>query len=191
MAVFFKWKIKKILFLPYGMITFFEDNLNKPIFQEFLILIMGPLFQTIFYILFDNKYHYFLLFINLLPIFPLDGSKIIFLILNKCISYYRSYIITFFISFMCIIMCLINSSNMIMSLTLLYLFYGLLRNIITLKDILIAFCYDRFINKYCFKKTMIINGLNIKKLYRGRYHYFYYKNQMICENKILTKMFDK
>ena len=44
----FKWKIKKIIILPMGAMIKFDSVLNKPLKEEFLIAIMGVIFQTIF-----------------------------------------------------------------------------------------------------------------------------------------------
>ena len=82
MALILKWKIKRIIILPLGCMTEFNEKLNKPILEELLILISGPIFQLILYIFYKTPYHYPLLFLNLLPIYPLDGSKFIFLFWN-------------------------------------------------------------------------------------------------------------
>ncbi|MEG2311502.1 MAG: M50 family metallopeptidase, partial [Bacilli bacterium] len=91
MALYYGWKIDKIIIFPFGGVTKFNEKINKPIREEFLILIMGPIIQIIFYFLCDyffgynamlEKYHYTLLIFNLLPIFPLDGSKLVHLFLE-------------------------------------------------------------------------------------------------------------
>ena len=78
------WKIKKIKILPFGGITIFENPINIPLKQEFLVSISGVMFQTLGSFILSKFYdktlfiniHYTLLIFNLLPIFPLDGSKI-------------------------------------------------------------------------------------------------------------------
>ena len=57
-ALIFKWKIKKVLILPLGGLTIFDEYLSKSIFEEFIILIMGPLYQIIFYYLFSFIFGY-------------------------------------------------------------------------------------------------------------------------------------
>ena len=34
--------------LPFGGVTIFNEDLNRPIYEEFIILIMGPVFQIVF-----------------------------------------------------------------------------------------------------------------------------------------------
>ena len=57
MSIYFKWKIEKVIILPFGALTIFNVDLNSKIYEEFLICIMGPLFQLIFTFLF-----YFLIY---------------------------------------------------------------------------------------------------------------------------------
>ena len=50
-AKFLNWKVDKIYFYPYCGYTKFNDDLNKPKKEELLIMIMGPVFQIIYYLL--------------------------------------------------------------------------------------------------------------------------------------------
>ena len=91
-ALYYKWHIKKVVILPFGGITIFNELINKSLKEEFVILVLGPLFQILFYFVLvffniDNSlitsYHYSLLLFNILPIIPLDGSKLLNIILKK------------------------------------------------------------------------------------------------------------
>ena len=98
-----KWKIEQIIILPFGCLTMFNEYINRPLIEEFLICIAGPIFQMIYYLIMSNFFelsyvHYRLLLFNLLPIIPLDGSKILNLILNKKMPFYFSEITSIFIS---------------------------------------------------------------------------------------------
>ena len=44
-SLLFKWKIEKILILPFGCITIYNVLLNVKLKEEFLVAIMGPVFQ--------------------------------------------------------------------------------------------------------------------------------------------------
>ena len=92
-ALYYKWKIKQINFYPFGGYIEFNEILNKPIKEEMIIVISGLISQTLYFfiILFlyinayvsENIYNLFkhyhssILLFNLIPIFPLDGIKII------------------------------------------------------------------------------------------------------------------
>ena len=88
MGLIFGWKIDNISFYPYGGVTKFNEDINRPLKEELLILLMGPLTQIIYYLIIINfislrninifrYYHYSILIFNLLPIYPLDGGKIL------------------------------------------------------------------------------------------------------------------
>lgn len=49
--LYYKWRIEKIIILPFGGLTIFNEFVNKRIKEEFVILILGPLFQITFYYL--------------------------------------------------------------------------------------------------------------------------------------------
>ena len=96
MGVLFKWKIEKVIILPFGALTVFNEDLNRKLSEEALIAIMGPIFQVIFTYLLYNLgvqdavyYSSSILCFNLLPIFPLDGSKLLNVFLNKITSFKR------------------------------------------------------------------------------------------------------
>ena len=86
-ALLFNWKVEEVLLLPFGGVTIFNEDLNRPMIEEFLILIGGPLLQALFVYMFRSNaflvsYSNVLLLFNLLPICPLDGSKLLNLFFN-------------------------------------------------------------------------------------------------------------
>ena len=51
MALLFKWNIDKISIYPYGGCVKFNEKINRPLKEELLILISGPFFQILFFII--------------------------------------------------------------------------------------------------------------------------------------------
>ena len=97
------YSLDKITFYPYGGITTFNYPFNIPLKKELLILINGPLFQIVAYLILRNFYdiklfHYTLLIFNLLPMYPLDGGKILNILCGYVFNYFKSFYITIFIS---------------------------------------------------------------------------------------------
>ena len=98
-SLLFKWNIDKIIILPFGGLTKYNEIINRPLIEEFLIAISGIIFQYIFYLLvkdfIDYKYfktiHYFIILFNLIPIYPLDGSKILNIFFNIITSFKNSF----------------------------------------------------------------------------------------------------
>ena len=92
-SILFKWDIEKVKIMPFGAITIFNVLVNRSMKEEFIILIMGPFFQFIYFLLlkditpYFNYYNYGLFIFNFLPIYPLDGYKLFSIILNRFIPF--------------------------------------------------------------------------------------------------------
>jgi stage IV sporulation protein FB len=92
-AHYFKWRIHKIELLPFGGVAEVEDAGNRPFREELIVIIAGPL-QHIWLILLSYSLVHFsfwtstdhrmfvwhnlmILLFNLIPIFPLDGGRLV------------------------------------------------------------------------------------------------------------------
>ncbi len=89
MAFYFKFEISKIIVYPIGTCGIIDDLLYKSIKKDLIIILAGPLFHIfldiILFILNLNNirmYNKIILLFNLLPIYPLDGAKLIMLMLQ-------------------------------------------------------------------------------------------------------------
>lgn len=198
-AYLLNWKIDKIIILPVGGLTKFKESLNKPIIEEFLIAIAGPIFQIIFYIIFRNKldlfyFHYLIFIFNLIPIYPLDGSKILNLFLNKITSFKTSYLLTLYISYFFIIILLgysIFFKKYLMICIFIILLIQLYKEYKQINFVFNKFYLERYLNNYNFKKNKIIFGSNISKMKRDYEHFFYINKKYFNERIVLKKLFDK
>ncbi len=187
-----KWPIEKIIIFPLGGLTIFKTKINIPLYQELFVTIMGPLFQITFFLI-DNQYikdlNLLILLFNLLPILPLDGSKIINTILNKFFSYYNSIIISVFISMVFITAILIyNKYNLISFLIVIFLIKESLNNYLN---------KNKFLNKLLLEKKLYNLYFNKRKIIKNRYQFFKNKthiininNKYITEKEFLRKTFD-
>lgn len=105
-AHFLKWRIKKIELLPFGGVAEVEEYGNRPLKEEFIVIIAGPIQHiwliALSYVLlpFDfwttNDHQMFIthnlmiLLFNLLPIWPLDGGKLMYLFFSTKLSFRQS-----------------------------------------------------------------------------------------------------
>lgn len=171
-GIIFRWKIDKVKLMPFGAITIFNELINKPMIEEFVILIMGPLFQFINYLIFKditlyfNYYNYGLFIFNMLPIYPLDGYKLFSIILNKYIPYKKTLKIMLIISILCLV--LFIRKDLIYIVILLLLFKGIISEFKMIDLIYNKFLLERYLYNFRFKKRKYIN--NITDMYKDCYH---------------------
>lgn len=201
----FKWKLDKIVIYPFGGCVKFNEDINRPILEEIIIIISGPLFQIILffiitiiyneyhispkdYLIFKN-YHYTLLTFNLLPIYPLDGGKLFNAINNYFFPYKKGNIISTIISIIILVIISITYNKFnFLTMSLIILFeqiqyikrQGYLYN---------KFLLERYIKKYNFKKIKVIKNKN--NMYRNKKHVILNGKKYITEREYLIKRFGK
>jgi len=177
-------------------------DLNINIFKEFIVLISGPIFQIIAYLIllnifneysnFIKAYHYGILIFNLLPIYPLDGGKLLNIIISLKVPYKTTYKITIYISYLIIFLLLIiNRYNIKLNIiiVIIFLMYKVTKEYNNIEYIYQKFLLERYLNKYKFKDTKIIN--NINNFYRDKSHLIKLNNKYYKESELLTKKYKK
>ena len=197
-ATIFKWNIDKIIILPFGGFTKFNEIINKPLIEEFLIAISGIIFQIVFYFLIkdiiDYKYfsiiNIFIIVFNLIPIYPLDGSKILNVFFNLLTTYRNSIFLTCIVSYVLIIVLSIIffKFNKLISLVLAFLFFEVNKLFNMRNDLFNKFLLERYLRNFKFKhKKTISCATEMKKDYK---HIFYVDGKYLTEKSFLKKMFD-
>ncbi|WP_099158650.1 site-2 protease family protein [Virgibacillus ndiopensis] len=107
MAYFFKWRVRSIMLWVFGGVMDTDEHGNRPFHEEALVTIAGPFQHIIIYgfILFATNaellspsiieimffYNTVILLFNLLPVWPLDGGKLLFLLLSLIYPYRKAY----------------------------------------------------------------------------------------------------
>ena len=194
------YKIKSIELFPFGGITKIDKYLNTPIYYDLLIAIFGVIFQSIIFFLgkiniIQNEmllsYNKTIMLFNLLPIIPLDGSKILFEVYNLFFDYNKAlkyYVIT---SILFIIIYLFFNykyalNNYLMIGLFLFKTIEIIKNrrIIHHKFILERMLYDDLNFSHLKNK----NELPIK-YYKDVKYYYNYKNKIISEKEYLSKIY--
>lgn len=194
----FKWNIEKIIILPFGGLTKYNEFINRSLIEEFLISISGILFQLVFFILIkkyvDYKYfifiNYFIIIFNLIPIYPLDGSKILNVFFNILFNYKLSILLTVIISYILIIILayLFFNKNKLISLVLMFLFLEVNKLYKNRNLLFNKFLLERYLGEYKFNKEKIIKSAgDMKKDYR---HIFNINNKYLTEKYYLRNLFD-
>lgn len=188
------YKLDKIMFYPLGGVTIFNLPINIPIIKELLILVMGPIAQIFGYSFLIkiypsvSIYHYTLLLFNLLPIYPLDGGKIVNLLLNYKINYLNSFKIIYYVSLIMMFFLLIYNFfnfNLNLLLMIIVLFLKLVKDYKNRYYYYNKFLLERLLNNYRFKKLKYIS--NDKCFYKDSVHYINY----VSERNYLKNYFNK
>ena len=191
--------VKYIYIYPLGGISKFNMLLNDYIWKELLILLAGPLTQNIAYIILINIfnrdreviliYHLSILIFNLLPIYPLDGGRIVNLLFNIFIPYKKSLQLIVKISYITTLIIFIIQKNITINIIVMLLF---LLIIIHKEENKVNFIYNKFLlervmNNYNFKRRKMIN--NITNFYRNRTHLIKENGKVYEEKEYLTKKY--
>ena len=199
MGIKYHWKIEKVIILPFGALTIFHEDLNKKIKEEFWIVIMGPLFQIVFtliiYLFYGmNDFIYYSLIIlgfNLLPIFPLDGSKILNLFFNKVTGFKTSHLLLIMVSILSIFVLLWQASfSLIFILIILFLIIRIFSEVKDHESLFNRFLLERYLKKYHFSKILKINSMDMRGMKRDYGHLFFDGKKYISEEYRLKKRFD-
>jgi len=106
-AHFFSWRIKRIQLLPFGGVAEMDEHGNRPLKEELMVILAGPAqhiwMVAVAYLLLvgsvisDKTFDLFLFhnlvifFFNLLPIWPLDGGKLLYLFLSYRHSFFEAH----------------------------------------------------------------------------------------------------
>lgn len=206
---YYNWKIKRIDITICGGFITYDEVIDKPLKEELVIALAGFIFQFILFIIsfilyyfniFDikvflmiNKYNLSVFLFNILPIYPLDGSKILLILFNYIMPYKKALKLINYVSLINLI--LIILSFFIFKLRFEYAYIMIisfiLNKIIKLfKDIPYLFnrlLFERYIYGANIKKYIRIKNADLSKFRRGRKHYFLINGHYYDERKILSK----
>lgn len=198
MSLLFKWNIDKIIILPFGAMIKYNELINRPLIEEFLISISGIIIQYLFFVLIKNvvdyKYfsfiNYFIIIFNLIPIYPLDGSKILNVLFNKITTFRNSILLTLITSyiFVLILSIVLFDTNKLSVLIMYFLFKETTKLYNEQEAIFNKFLLERNLYEFKFKHKKTINSIyQMKKDYK---HLFKEDKNYLTEKFYLKKMFD-
>lgn len=191
MAVIFKIKINCLKLTIFGMYLD-VDTYKLNIKNELLLYLGGIIFNLLSLLIFRDSYRNFTLLIilfNILPIYPLDGFRVLKTIFSYFFSYKRSLIITSIISIIVSILVLIYKLKEADYLILFNIIYLILINLLELINVRYAyqtFLLDKYLNRYNHKKRFIkFNEYLINRLFRFHSIYTFLGDIIIDENDLL------
>lgn len=139
-----------------------------------------------------NTYHYGILIFNLLPIYPLDGGKLIHIIFSMFMPYIQSLKLAIITSYIIILLILIINvptmklNTIIIAIFLIIKVYSEQNQINYIYE---KFILERYLNQYSFKSSKLIN--NPKHFYRNKHHIIRENKQYWLEKDYLQKKYQK
>lgn len=196
-----KYKINKIEIYPFGGIIKTNIGLNSRSIDIFLISIAGIMMQLILFLIFNilfklgfisllsynifNKYNLLILLFNLLPIYPLDGSKMLSSLLEYFLSFKLTILLSYLISLIFIVILIFY--NYIYSLNnyliIGFLLFKIIEFIKGYKFILNKFYLERLYDNFEYNKVKYIKNINnLRKNY-----YNFINNE--SEKKLLARLY--
>ncbi len=202
-AIIFNYEIIKINIYPFGGYTIFNYDINSKFINEFLLFLGGILFQFILLLIIhytvDNYSYFYKLFINyntnilifnLLPIYSLDGGKLLNMILNKLLPFKISHLLSIYISYILIlILTIIFYKDINIILISILLITLTIKEYKIHKFIFNKFLIERYIKKLSFKHNNFILGNKIHKMKKYLNNIFIINNEYLTEYEILKNRF--
>ena len=188
------YKVLSIEIYPFGGVTKLDKKLNDHIIYDLFIAGAGLFLQFIYFILGKAslitdtlflEYNKAIMLFNLLPIIPLDGSKIVFELANYFLPYKAS--ISFYVSISFISISIYTLSNLKYNLNnyfLIMLFiYKTWQIFKDRRIIYYKFILERKLYKFKYRKIKNKN-IPITKFQKD-IKYYYYRNGKVIDEKYI------
>lgn len=166
-AQYFSWRVKRIAILPFGGVAETEEHGNRPLKEELIVTLAGP--SSIFGSLFSRTCCSVSIscpgrcirksgsgtghsFFNLLPIWPLDGGKLLNMAFSTVYPFLRAFRMTICCSFIALFLfhaaALLNApANLNVWAIVVYLYAALWKEWKQLYFVFIRFLLERYYGK--------------------------------------------
>ena len=202
----FNYEVDSIEILPFGGYTTIQKKINTSINKDLVIALGGVIAEIIlllFLFIFKNHFHlitynlwinynYILIIFNMLPIIPLDGNKIVHLLLEKFFSYQLSYKLNLYLSIVTLILFgFINYYFQIDNYIIItFLFYKIIKAYKNFPYLKNRFLVERYLEDFPYHK-IDSKTKNIKDLKKEVLHYFREDKHYVKERVKIEEMLYK
>ena len=199
----FNYDVESVVIYPFGGVTKVNKRIHERIYKDVVISLGGIFFQILLFFLvyflyygdfivkstYDMfcTYNMRVILFNLIPIIPLDGSKLLFAISTKYFSFRFSYSFMIMVGVVCLVLFMIYNCIFKLNDVVIYAFliinlcnvikeYRYLLNRFYLERIL----YDNYYDK-------IVYGKNVDKMMINKFYYFDVDGLRVSEKKYLLR----
>ena len=188
MAKYFHFDIEEIVILPFGAYLLIKDMYLHDIKEELCVVMAGPsthlFLYYIIHLFFDGYYKEYLLtfnafifMFNLLPVYPMDGHRIISLLLQKIYDLKKALYLSLKIS--------------VFSFCLLFLFYFKIETVVII--LYLMQCQYQYFKDIPYHLRYVYAHISIdnkhkKKIIHNKYMYKRgYSNYYLIDNKLYNE----
>lgn len=217
MARFFDWRVRRVVFLPFGGVLEVDEHGNRPFKEEFLVVLFGPIqhlwLLAIGFIFFHFGvwssstfeifafYNMMILLFNLLPIWPLDGGKLLFLLLAYVFPFKKAHLLTlcfsiFFLFMFAIVSIVVFQIYLNMALILLFLLFSIYTEYRHHYYVFLRFLLERLEQKTEAKREKFLSVSPNEKVekvfkafYKGAHHMIVSRFHVKDERELLEAYF--
>lgn len=204
-AFIFKVEIREIKILPIGCFAIIPNLEETKRWIQIIILLLGPLsyFFTsaiiVFFYRVDfisvyglrelNEINLFMMIFNLLPISPLDGGRIIKIVLSSIFDERNSIIISAVFGLFIATIFTLQLIRIKQYLFIAFIVFYALKNVLTIKKEYKAFILKRFLTKEYLKYKIRINQK--ENIYHFYHNYYLSKQKLYGEDNLLRTLIQK
>jgi stage IV sporulation protein FB len=199
----FNIEIENVVIYPFGGVTKVNKRIHERIYKDILISLGGIIFQLLLFLVFNfmyrydlivgstydmfNNYNKSIILFNLIPIIPLDGSKLLLAICTKFLSYKCSYLAMIIIGILSLIGFILFNFIFRMNDLIIYifLFFNLIKVIKDFKYVINKFFLERVLYEHYYDSIMYDKNLNDMRI--DKYYYFKDDSGFINEKRYLEK----
>ena len=199
----FNYKVDSVVIYPFGGVSKVNKRVHERIYKDVIVSLGGIMFQVllwfVFYLLYNCSfivrstydmfvtYNFRIVLFNLIPIIPLDGSKLLFALCTKYLSFKKSYYMMVIVGSVSLVLFVLYNFIFKLNDLIIYIFL-----IISLYDVIRESKY--VINKFYLERVLydnyydgIIYKAKIDDMRLNKYYYFEDSNKYISEKKYLIK----
>ena len=199
----FNYKVDSVVIYPFGGVSKVNKRVHERIYKDVIVSLGGIMFQVllwfVFYLLYNGSfivrstydmfvtYNFRIVLFNLIPIIPLDGSKLLFALCTKYLSFKKSYYMMVIVGSVSLVLFVLYNFIFKLNDLIIYIFL-----IISLYDVIRESKY--VINKFYLERVLydnyydgIIYKAKIDDMRLNKYYYFEDSNKYISEKKYLIK----
>ena len=211
-STLFGWDIKRIdITIAGGFITY-DEEIDKPFKEEILIAIAGFLFQGLLFIIcallnhFEiinnklffmiNKYNISIFLFNVLPIVPLDGSKLLLTFFSMFLPYKKSLKLINVVSALMLLVVIIyfllfnEKIEYGYIITISFVISKIIHHIKDVPYLFNRLLFERFLYGTSARNYVYVKDGKIDSFRRRKKHYFLIGKHYYDEKFVLSKRFD-